>query len=258
MDFYFASKLFWLVAAPATVLVVLAIIAAALLAIGRPRAARVVAIGAAAGFAVLGLLPSGKWLIKPLEDEYPRPDPPPAHVDGVVTLGGGLDAATMAARGALTLEPTLSRVVETYALARRYPGARVVFSGGGTPMPEAIAAKRIFDELGLPAGRLTLETRSRNTFENLLFTRDLVHPRAGEHWVLATSAYQMPRAMAVAERLGWTMIPWPTDYITGRRLASPFEELDVGDNLRRVNIAVKEWIGLAVYRLEGMAAPAKA
>jgi len=253
MSFFDASKLFWLFCAPTDLILGLAIETAILLVAGRPRAGRALAVATAVSFSVLGLLPVGDWMLKPLEDQYPRPDPAPARVDGIVTLGGGLGANTVASRGALDPEPSLSRVVETYALARRYPGARVVYSGGGQLIADAAAAKVVFDKLGLPAARLTLETRSRNTFENLLFTRDLVHPRPGATWLLATSAFHMPRAMAVAERLGWKMTPWPTDYMTKRTPTSMLKLPGVAINLSRTDLAAKEWIGLAVYRFEGMA-----
>ena len=65
--------------------------------------------------------------------------------------------------------------------------------------------------------------------------------------MLATSALQLPRAMGVARRLGWILIPWPTDYRTKRAMAWDDNWLRIGRNLQLADDAVHEWIGLAVY-----------
>jgi uncharacterized SAM-binding protein YcdF (DUF218 family) len=75
--------------------------------------------------------------------------------------------------------------------------------------------------------------------------------------VLATSALQMPRAMGVAQRLGWPMIAWPTDYTTPPRSSSwnVFGEINMPARLTLVDEATHEWLGLAAYRLDGKGGP---
>jgi len=135
--------------------------------------------------------------------------------------------------------------------ARRYPNARIVFSGGtGSPqeeLPEAHFAPLAFEQLGVPPGRILYEDRSRNTWENLLYSQRLVKPKRGEVWVLATSASQLPRAMLVASRLHWKLVAWPTGYVTPAGGVVLFSNLDLASNLDEIDAALHEWLGLIAY-----------
>jgi uncharacterized SAM-binding protein YcdF (DUF218 family) len=144
-------------------------------------------------------------------------------------------------------------LISTYELARRYPSALVVFSGGWGENADWIGARYIFAQMGLDPRRLTLERQSHNTYENLLFSQRLVHPRPGQTWVLATSAFQMPRAMAVARKLNWPLIPWSTDYLTPTGPPQLADIFDFGRNLRLADLGVHERLGLWAYELTGKA-----
>jgi uncharacterized SAM-binding protein YcdF (DUF218 family) len=251
--FFIAAKLFGILTAPSHVLGVLVLAAGLCLLLRWYRAGRVLAVLAALLLVAAGMSPLPVLMVKKLEDRYPRPAWP-AHVDGVLILGGGEDTALLKARHAPQQNGAAYRLVEAFAAARHYPQARVVFTGGsgllmGQAFSEAETARYVLDELGLDPARLTLEQASRNTYENILFSRHLVKPQAGQVWLLATSAIQMPRAMAVAEKQGWKMVPWPTDYITAPQASGDW--LDVAGNLGLADYATHEWIGLLAYRLTG-------
>src|SRR5262249_62298439 len=114
---------------------------------------------------------------------------------------------------------------------------------------ESDAALRLFERLGLAAGRVAVEDRSRNTFENALFTKQIAAPKAGERWLLVTSAYHLPRAMGMFRIVGFPVEPYPVDWRTrGVEDAwRPFPTL--AEVLLRTNTAVHEWAGLVVYCL---------
>ena len=123
-------------------------------------------------------------------------------------------------RGRRRIAPPLSR------------GAAGVFSGGpptfsGRGIPEADVAKAIFDQLGVDPARVGYESRSRDTWENLVFTQAMVQPKPDETWVLVTIALHMPRSMGIARRLDWQMLPWPTDYRTPGGDAPPVRRFEL-------------------------------
>jgi uncharacterized SAM-binding protein YcdF (DUF218 family) len=240
----------WFIIAPSHLVLWGALATALLLFLRRDRTARRLAVATVLLFCIFGVLPTGQLMAQQLENQYPRPATLP-KVDGILTLGGGLDDQLLQMRHAPASERSEARLVSTFELARRYPSAKVVFSGGWGRYPDAQAAQYAFAQMGFDPARLVLEANSRNTYENLVFTKRLVKPQPGETWVLATSAIQMPRAMAQARRLGWNLVPWPTDYLTppAMSLRDVFGDFSVSGRLATSDFAAHEWVGLLVYEL---------
>lgn len=251
------SKIFWALLAPANVILIILMVAAVAMA-WRSRAvlARTAAIAAAVLILAAGVLPIGYLLLRPLEDRFPPPAPIPGEVHGIVILGGSVQPDLSASRDTVALNDTAERMTVAVALARRYPDARMVFTGGSAALlpsghTEAEVARRFFAEMGLPEGRVAYEARSRNTRENARFTRDLVQPKPGETWLLVTSARHMPRSVGCFRAIGWgAIVPWPVDYKAPRSVDwTP--SFDLAGALDGINDATHEWIGLAAYRLLG-------
>ena len=252
---FIIGKLLWFFLAPGQLALWLPVAAAVALLARRERLARGFAIAFLVVFVVFGMLPVGSILARAEENRFPRPNPPPAHVDGVLVLGGGFGDTVLVARGAPPAEDSDVRLISAMALARQYPNARIVFSGGWGRFPTPTRPLSLLGQMGLDPARLTLESRSHDTYENLVLSRQIAQPKPGEVWLLATSAIQMPRAMAVAKKQGWAMTPWPTDYLTTPRMRFRLDELLYIDaHLARADWAIHEWLGLLAYRLEGRAA----
>jgi uncharacterized SAM-binding protein YcdF (DUF218 family) len=141
-------------------------------------------------------------------------------------------------------------------LARRYPNARILFSGGSGALiddgnAEAKFALRLLESLGVPRGRITLDDHSRNTVENAVYSKAIVQPKPDERWLLVTSAYHMPRAIGVFRKAGFPVEPYPVDWRAPgvNDALHPFATMSEG--LRRTDTAVHEWVGLALYWLTG-------
>ena len=253
------AKLLAFLAQPSS-LAVLALIAGLSLAQrGRaPRLARGLVWGGLALLIAGGLSPLGNLMILPLEQRFAAV-PAPAdgdRVDGIILLGGFEDGWVSTGRGGLGLNEAAERVTEGLRLALRFPEAKVVFTGGVgrvlSPDAEATGPVAAFlAEAGVARDRLVLEGRSRTTYENALFTRELVNPAPGERWYLVTSAYHMPRAIGLFRKAGFDVIAYPVDYRTRGRedLKRVFERIPQG--LMRMDVAANEWLGLLAYRLLG-------
>ena len=113
------------------------------------------------------------------------------------------------------------------------------------------AVRQMLLGMGVEASRLTIEDRSRDTWENAVFTKAMVAPVAGERWLLVTSAWHMPRAMGVFRKAGFAVEPWPVDYrTTGWRDAATFFG-SPAEGLRRLDLVAKEYAGLVAYWLKG-------
>ncbi|MBZ9966990.1 YdcF family protein, partial [Mesorhizobium sp. BR1-1-2] len=197
----------------------------------------------------------GAMMLDPLEERFPRP-PLPQKVDGIVVLGGGFEGAINLARGGYELNSGGDRMVETAVLARRFPDAKVVVSGGNGELfldaeGDAATAPRLLGALGVAPERLILEGKSRNTYENAVFTKALIAPKPGETWLLVTSAYHMPRAKALFDKAGFATVPWPVDYRTSGREGIGLFRDNPADSLQATTMAMREWIGLFAYWLSG-------
>jgi uncharacterized SAM-binding protein YcdF (DUF218 family) len=204
--------------------------------------------------ALIAFLPAGTILLQPLEDRFPRPSSLPEKIDGIIVLGGAVRPSLALARNEASTNSHAERLAAGLMLARRFPDAELVYTGGsaslvaGAPL-EVDVARRWYAEAGLPEGRLKLEDQSRTTWENAVYTKRMVNPRSGEHWLLVTSAAHMPRAMAAFRAIQWEVTPWPVDYETGADI--DFYLPVVSDNLTSMDLAFHEWVGLLYYRLTG-------
>jgi uncharacterized SAM-binding protein YcdF (DUF218 family) len=244
--FFVLSKSLGFFATPSNLIILIGIVGLVLLPTRFARAGRWLGFVSLIILAILGLSPIGNALITPLEDRFPPWDAARGAPDGVIVLGGTIDA----------WGPRNERLLVVPELLQRYPNARVLFSGGSGALiddgdPEAKFAARLLSSFGIAPSRIILEDRSRNTLENAVFSKAIVQPKPGERWLLVTSAYHMPRAIGVFRKAGFPVEPYPVDWRTHRIEAGPPLFVTMRDGLWRTDTAVHEWVGLAVYWLTG-------
>lgn len=255
--FYYVSKIAWFFATPSNLLISLILLGLILSFWTRTRQ---VGLGVALFFTLatigLGLLPVANYILLPLEERFPPYKDVGRPVDGIILLGGAVEASESAARGSIVANESSERVLETIRLARRYPEARILISGGGGTVfgdgaAEAPIIAAFLQSLGIKASRLVVEDRSRTTYENAVYSRDLAKPREGERWLLVTSAWHMPRSVGVFDKAGFPVIPYPVDFRTAGGMAGQRPFAFVSDGLRRLDVGAKEWAGLIGYFATG-------
>jgi uncharacterized SAM-binding protein YcdF (DUF218 family) len=254
--FFTASKILGFFAIPSNLVIATGLLGVALLLTRWARAGRFLLVASFVAIALFGLSPIGNALLIPLEQRFPPWDAAHGAPDGIIILGGVISPDVSAARNEVALNESAERLTEIAMLARRYPNARILFSGGSGALlydegSEAPFALRQLEEFGIPRERILLEDRSRNTVENAVFSKDLARPGPGQRWLLVTSAYHLPRAIGVFRKFGFPVEPYPVDWRTrgSADVWRPFAS--AGDGLRRVDTAVREWVGLVVYWLTG-------
>ena len=253
--FFYLAKILWFIAQPSAALLLLLLAGLLLIGIGRVPFGGAAVLIATAGLLVCGFTQLGVLLLLPLEQRFPPPDLK-GPVTGIIVLGGGIDQHNSRIRGGFALTDAGDRLTEAVILARRYPEARLVFTGGSADLQpdgttEAGAAAGFFRAIGIPDARITTESESRDTAENARLTKALVEPKPGETWLLVTSAWHMPRAVGCFRAAGWDIVPYPVDYRTYGWSRLGFFSPRPSLGLTQVDLAVKEWIGLVAYRLAG-------
>ena len=254
--FFTLSKVLGFFAAPSNFLISIGVLGLVLLCTRFTRLASWLIVTSLVLLVIAGLSPLGNALILPLEDRFPPWNPSHGAPDGIVVLGGAISPGVSEARNAIALDEAAERITATAELARRYPDARIIFSGGSGALleregPEAPFAVRQLMALGVAHDRITAGEQSRNTLENAAYARLLANPKPGERWLLVTSAYHMPRAIAAFRAEDFAVDAYPVDWRTrgAGDLQRGFSTLSEG--LRRTDVATREWVGLVVYRLTG-------
>jgi len=208
--------------------------------------------------AFVGLItffPIGLLMIGTLEDRFPVVTNLPGPISGIVVLGGSVNQLTTKYRGQPSLTSGAERLTEFVALAKKYPKAKLVFSGGSglvlnQDAKETDVARLFFSQMGLDTTRIIFEDQSRNTYENAVYSYKLLSPEPEGRWVLITSASHMPRSVGSFRKAGWKPIPFPVDYAT----RGP-DQLNIGFNMiarfTSFGLGLRAWSGLIIYRLLG-------
>lgn len=254
--FFALSKTVGYVLLPSNFLIGLGLLGALLLLTRFARAGRRLMVTSLVLLAICAYSPLANFLLYPLEQRFPKWDSSRGDPDGIIVLGGPLDADMSSAHGVPVIAGAADRLISAATLAHRYPNARIIYTGGSPNLlhndaKEADYATALFQGLGIPKERLTMERQSRNTKENAEFTRDIAKPKPGERWLLVTSAFHMPRSVGLFRKAGFPVEPYPVDWKVGTKEDLLRYFIVANNGLELVDIGVREWLGLIAYRLAG-------
>lgn len=251
--FFILSKTLAFVLLPSNLLIAMGLVGVALLATRRRRAGLTLTVASIVLLAIAGFTPLGAMLTAPLEDRFPPWDAARGAPDGIVVLGGGIDTALSNEHDTPILTRDGGRLTALAKLAREFPSARIVYSNGdaslfATGQTDEKYLYALLDSFGIPRARVVVETKSRNTHENAVFSKELVQPKSRERWLLVTSAFHMPRAVGCFRRAGFDVEAFPVAWRVGRHRLTFGTS---GGGLRALDFAAHEWLGLIAYRLTG-------
>jgi len=253
--FFIISKLVWGILSPTNLLVLLMVLGTFFLMKGAITAAKRVLIPTALIALLATVYPVGDLVIYPLESRFSKPELLPEQIDGIIVLGGGEQIKTSVSWQSAELGAGGDRYIGAAVLAKHYPTAPVIFSGGNSFLrlqglgAEGNIAQTLLTAVGIEPSRLIVESKSRNTNENFILIRPLLPETIGTY-LLVTSAFHMPRAMGMAREQGLDVIAYPVDYRSNQpelRLWS----FNLHEHLGALEVAWREWVGLTVYYLTG-------
>jgi uncharacterized SAM-binding protein YcdF (DUF218 family) len=223
---------------------------------------------AAIGLSLIILLLSGNvwfsnWLVQSLEwQNIPQGDLPQA--DAIVVLGGGTRSQAYP-RPDVDLNDAGDRVLYGGKLyrAKKAPivivsGGRIEWRGGGDPESEDLS--KILESMGVPRSAILQDPGSYNTYENAVNVQQILQAHHLQKILLVTSAMHMPRSLAIFRHLGINAIAAPTDYrVSQLDLDEPNRQtesvilgfLPEENRFLYTTQAIKEYIGLVIYKLRG-------
>ncbi|WP_446011536.1 YdcF family protein [Candidatus Electrothrix sp.] len=186
-----------------------------------------------------------------LERHYPPvavQDTPKA--EAIVVLGG-VTRGMVPGNGLTDLSGGVDRIVHAARLFKAEKAPLLVLSGGNAPgyRSEAEDMADILQLMDIPADKMLLETKSRNTQQNALYCQEIFQQRGIRNILLVTSASHMRRAEAIFNGIGVFVIPAATDYQLVERAPSFLDWLPQAGALEMTTKGIKEYIGYWVYLL---------
>lgn len=245
---------FWHFALPSNSIAICLIASGIAFWLGRVRLGRVLFLLGGLSLSTIVLFPVSALLFEPLESRFAA-NQLPDEIDGIVVLGGAVNPWITGNWGQPTLTEGAERMTEGVALAKRYPQAKFLFTGGhwGSnrgQLSEADVARAFFEQQGLSEPQAIFEDRATSTYQNAVYSYGLVEPKENEVWILVTSAAHMPRAVGAFRRVGWNVTPYPVDFRTTGATDVSWPP-EVGRAISDFDYVVREWMAIVAYWLLG-------
>jgi uncharacterized SAM-binding protein YcdF (DUF218 family) len=253
--FFILSKLAWGVLSPTNMIILMMALGTLFLMKGAVSAAKKILVSTVVVTLLLTGYPLGDSVMFPLENRFSKPQVMPEQIDGIIVLGGGEQLKTSLSWQSAELGAGGDRYIGAAILAKRYPTAPVIFTGGNSLLSfqgkgdQGNIAQTVLTAVGIEKNRLIIESKSRNTNENFLFIRPLL-PETMGNYLLVTSAFHMPRAMGIARQQGLNVIAYPVDYRSNQPVLRQWS-FNLYEHLEVLEPGWREWIGLTVYYITG-------
>ena len=203
-------------------------------------------------FLFFGYIPLSSFALSKMEDYIEPSRYPVNQLTGIVVLGGsfssGLDSKE---RNEVFLNSSSERLTKTLEIYKKNSRILILFCGYSNSISpegwnEAQMARKFFLDQGVKSDNLIFDDKSKNTFENVKFSKDIINNYKGT-WGLVTSAYHMPRSFFTFKKQGLVLEPISTDYKTGTSKIF-WLNFSIKKGLQYWSIIFHEIIGVVYYK----------
>ena len=206
-------------------------------------------------FLFFGYTPLSNFILNKIEDFIKPSRYPIQQLQGVVVLGGIFDSGLKSQeRNDVFLNSGAERATKALELYNKNPKLLILFSGFSQDFKpqgwsESDMAKKFFLDQGVKSDNLIFENKSRNTFENIKYTKDIISNFRGT-WGLITSASHMPRSYFTFKKQGIVLEPISVDYSTG--ISKMFWiDFNISVGLGNWSTIIHELVGISYYKITG-------
>ena len=254
MSFYL-SKIIWLILNPFNLFVFTTLFSIFLYYINLRRISLIIFLTNFIFIVLISFIPIGSFLIYKIEKEYHSNIKIPERVDGILILGGATDPLLFKEYDQISLNSSAERLVESVMIIKKFEKAKVIFSGGSgvvnrPDLGHSQVAKSFYKKIGIEINKIIFEDDSRNTYENIIYSKKIADPEISENWLLITSASHMKRALLIADKNNWKLIPYAVDFKNIKKFKL-IPNLKLLKNLNSFQQGSHEWLGLISYYLMG-------
>ena len=254
MSFYL-SKILWLIVNPFNIFIFITLFTMFLYFINFRRLSLIIYLINFIFIALISFLPIGSYLTYIIEKEFHTNTKFPQQVDGILILGGATNPLLFKEFDQISLNGSAERLVESVMIIRKFEKAKVIFSGGSgiinrSDLGHSQVAKLFYKKIGVDINKIFFEDKSRNTYENIIYSKKIAKPKKNENWLLITSAFHMKRALLIAEKNNWKLIPYAVDFKNVKEF-KVIPNLNLLSNLNSFQSGLHEWLGLVSYYLMG-------
>ena len=204
-------------------------------------------------FLFFGYSPLSNFLLSKMEDYIQTSKYPVQQLTGVIVLGGSFNSGLESKeRNEVSLNSSAERLTKALEIYKKNPRILILFSGFSNEITpkgwnESDMAKKFFLDQGVKIDNLIFEKQSRNTFENIKYSKDIITNYKGT-WGLITSANHMPRSFFVFKKQGLILEPINVDYKTGTSRMF-WINFDISSGLSNWSVILHELIGITYYKI---------
>jgi uncharacterized SAM-binding protein YcdF (DUF218 family) len=204
-------------------------------------------------FLFFGYLPLSNFFLNKIEDYIEPSRFPVNQLRGIIVLGGSFyTGVSPKERNEVFINDSFQRLTKALEIYKKNTNIQILFSGYSNEINprgwnESEMAKKFFLDQGVKADNLIFENKSRNTYENIKFSKEIIYNYKGT-WGLITSANHMPRSFFIFKKQGLILEPICVDYKTGTSQMF-WLSFDLKRGLSNWYIVFHEVIGLSYYKV---------